>query len=110
MPDELVDRPHLLHLLELLQHVLEGEAAGLELRRGLLGLLLVEGVLGALDEGQDVAHAEDPAREAVRVEGLQGVGLLAGPEELDREPGDRADGQRGAAAGVAVDLREDQAR
>ena len=31
----------------------------------------VEGLLGALDERQDVAHAEDPAGEAVRVEDLE---------------------------------------
>ena len=57
----------------------------------------------------DVAHAQDPAGEAVRVEDLEGVGLLAGAQELDRDAGDRADRERGAAAGVAVDLGQDEA-
>ena len=37
------------------------------------------------------------------------VGLLAGAQELDREAGDGGDRERRAAAGVAVDLGQDQA-
>ena len=77
--------------------------------RELRGLLLVEGLLGPLDERHHVAHAEDPAGEAVGVEHLERVGLLAGAEELDRDAGDRADRQGRAAAGVAVDLGQHQA-
>ena len=69
----------------------------------------VERLLGALDEREDVAHAEDPAGEAVGVEDLEGVGLLAGAHELDRDAGDGRDRERRAAAGVAVDLGQDQA-
>ena len=69
----------------------------------------VEGLLGPLDERQDVAHAEDPAGEAVGMEHLEGVGLLAGAQELDRDAGDGRDRERRAAAGVAVDLGQDQA-
>ncbi len=94
--------------LELLEHVLEREAGLAELLLHLLGLLDVEGLLRPLDEGQDVAHAEDPAGEPVRVEDLEGVGLLAGAEELDRDPGHGRDAERGAAAGVAIDLGEDE--
>ena len=43
------------------------------------------------------------------MEGLEGVGLFAGAEELDGLAGDLADGERGAAAGVAVHLGEDGA-
>ena len=70
----------------------------------------VDVLLGPLDERHHVAHAEDPAGEAVGVEDLERVGLLAGAHELDREAGDRADREGRAAAGVAVDLRQDQAR
>ena len=73
------------------------------------GLLLVDVLLGALDEGQDVAHAEDPAGEPVGMEDLEGVGLLAGAQELDRDAGDRRDRQGGTAAGIAIDLGQDQA-
>ena len=58
----------------------------------------------------DVAHAQDPAGEPVRVEHLEGVGLLAGAQELDRDAGHGADRERRAAAGVAVDLGQDEAR
>ena len=59
------------------------------------------------DEGGDVAHAEDAADDAVGMKGLEGVGLFAGAEELDGLAGDVADGERSAAAGVAVHLGED---
>ena len=52
---------------------------------------------------------EDPAGEPVRVEDLERVGLLAGAQELDRDAGDGGDRERRAAAGVAVDLGQDQA-
>ena len=53
---------------------------------------------------QDVAHAEDPRRHPVRVEALELGQLLAGRRVQDRLAGDRLDRQRGAAAGVAVEL------
>ena len=75
----------------------------------LAACLASNGLLGPLDERQDVAHAEDPAGQAVGVEDLERVGLLAGAQELDRDAGDGRDRERRAAAGVAVDLGEDQA-
>ena len=73
-------------------------------------LARVDRLLRPLDERHDVAHAEDPAGEPVGMEDLERVGLLAGAQELDAEPGDGRDRERGAAAGVAVDLGEDEAR
>ena len=66
-------------------------------------------VFGALDEREHVAHAEDAADDAVGMEGLEGVGLFAGADELDGLAGDVADGEGRAAAGVAVHLGEDDA-
>jgi hypothetical protein len=43
------------------------------------------------------------------VEGFEGVGLFAGGEEFDGLAGDLADGEGGAAAGVAVHFGEDGA-
>ena len=101
---------HLLDLTELVAEVFEGEAvAGEGLFGELLGLAAVELFFGALEEGGDVAHAHDAADDAVGVEGLEGVGLFAGAEELDGRAGDVADGEGGAAAGVAVHLGEDGA-
>ena len=73
------------------------------------GFALVELFFGALEEGGDVAHADDAADDAVGVEGFEGVGFFAGGEELDGGTGDFADRERGAAAGVAVHFGEDGA-
>ena len=74
-----------------------------------LRLLLVEGLLRLLDEGEDVAEVEDAAGHPVRVERLEVVEPLAGGGEHDRPAGDRRHGQRRTAAGVAVELGEHDA-
>ena len=103
-------RAHLLDLPQLVAEIFEREAVAEEGFLGeLLGLFAVEGGLGLLDERQHVAHAEDAADDAVGMEGLEGVGLFAGADELDGLAGDVADGERRAAAGVAVHLGEDDA-
>ena len=53
--------------------------------RDALRLLGVDVLLHALDEREDVAHAEDALREAVGVERLEAVGALAGADERDRQ-------------------------
>ena len=53
---------------------------------GLAGNLLVVLALGLLDEAEHVAHPEDPAREAVRVEDLEVGDTLACGQEGDRPP------------------------
>src|SRR6185369_3269554 len=87
----------------------EREVAGQELLRVLLGLVLVDVLLEVLHQADDVAEPEDAAREALRTELLEAVERLAHAEELDGLPGDLLDRQRRAAAGVAVELREDEA-
>ena len=72
-------------------------------------LVLVEGLLRLLDEGEDVAEVEDPARHAVGVERLEVVEALAGGREDDRAAGDRGDRQGRATARVAVELRQHDA-
>jgi hypothetical protein len=74
-----------------------------------LGLLLLEGLLGLLDQGEHVAHAEDAAGHAVGVELLELGELLARRREGDRPADDLLHRQRGTAAGVAVELRHDDA-
>src|SRR4029450_3947362 len=68
----------LLDLLELVEEVLEGEAGLAELALHLLGLLAVDLLLGPLDQGEHVAHAEDPPGQAVGVEGVEVGQLIAG--------------------------------
>ena len=67
-------------------------------------LLLVDLLLGFLDQAEDVAHAEDALGHAVGVELVEALELLPGRGEEDRLAGDRVDRERGAAAGVAVEL------
>ena len=54
----------------------------------LLLLIGVEGLLGLLDQGEHVAHAEDPAGHPVGVEDVEVLQLLAGGGEQDRLAGD----------------------
>jgi hypothetical protein len=70
---------------------------------------LVGGLLGLLDEGDDVAHAEDAPGDAVGVEGLERVGALADADELDRLAGDGAHREGRTAAAVAVHPGQDDA-
>ena len=107
--EQVAHRAELLHHLQLVAEVLERELVLAELLLERLGLLLVVGLLDLLDQRQDVALAEDPRRHAVGVEGLERLELLAHADEEDRRPGDGADRERGAAAGVAVELGEDDA-
>ena len=50
----------------------------------LLLVLLVQILLGLVNEGQNIAHAEDPARHSVRVELLEVGKLLAHTDIQDR--------------------------
>ena len=63
------------------------KAVALELVGELRRLALVEVLLGPLDEGHHVAHAQDAAGQPVGVERLERVGLLARAQELDRQAG-----------------------
>ena len=103
-PDQPAERPHLAHLAHLLEEVLERELFGFELALQVLGLALVDLLLGFLDQAEDVAHAEDARGHPVRMEALEGVELLPGRGEEDRLAGHRLDRERRAAAGVAVEL------
>ena len=67
---------------------------------------LVRDLLGLLDQREDVAHAEDPARHPLRMEALELAELLTGRRIEDRLARHRPDRERGAAPGVAVELRE----
>ena len=58
---------------------------------------------------EHVAHAEDAPGEAVGVEEVEVLELLAGGGEGDGPADDLLDRQGGAAAGVAVELGEDDA-
>ncbi|OIQ69788.1 hypothetical protein GALL_486080 [mine drainage metagenome] len=93
---------HLEHLVKLALEVVHVEQTLLEPLHRALGLLQFDGFLRALDEGDDIAHAKDAARDAFRLERLKRVHLFAKADEADRLAGDGAHRQGGATASVAV--------
>ena len=58
-PGDLAEVAHLLQLLELVEVIRERQAVLAELFLELFGLRLVVLLLGLLDEGEHIAHAED---------------------------------------------------
>ena len=90
---------HLFHLADLGEEVIQIEpAAALELFGQTAGCLVVDAGLRLLDQGEDVAHAEDAIGHAVGVKGVEPVEFFAGAHELDRAAGDRLDRERRPAA------------
>ena len=69
---------HLAQLDHLIEKVLQVELALDDLRLHLGRLLLVDVLLGALDQAQHVAHAQDALGDAIGVELFERVELLAG--------------------------------
>ena len=107
--EDALERPHAAKHLVAREEVVEAELALHHAALELFLLVLLDRRLGALDQREDVAHAEDPRRHPVRVEPVERVELLADRRELDRLAGHRAHRERRAAARVAVELRQHDA-
>src|SRR3989442_13023985 len=105
--EDLIERTHLAELLDLLAEVLQRERVLAELPSQLLRLRLVHGRLRLLDEREHVPHAEDARGQAVGMERLERVGLLAPADEGDGAPGDGPDGERSATPRIAAEVGED---
>ena len=106
---DLAQVTHALQLLHLIQIVRKGQPVLAELFLQLFRLFFVVLLLGLLNEGEHIAHAQYPPGHAVGVEGLDHVQLFAGTHELDGLAGDGPDGQGSTAAGVAVQLGQQYA-
>jgi len=99
---DLLEGAQFVHGFHLLVHVLEGELAP---HHGLhVHLLLRLHLLGPLDEGFDVTHAQHAGDEAVRLEPLQVGGRLAHSYKGHRGFGLGNSGESTAALGGAVQL------
>ena len=110
-PHDLADRAHLLDLLELLEHVLEGEAAPCGASRSQPSRP-ASASNASWARSTRVRTSPMPRIRPARRSGWKGSRasrLLAGAQELDRQAGHGADREGRAAAGVAVDLGEDEA-
>ena len=106
MPSTWLQRAHLLHFLQLLQKILQRKLRLPDLRFQLDRLFFVELLLRLLDEGDDVAHAKDAGGQSFGMEPFQRLRLFAGADELDRLADRRPQGDRRAAAGIAIHLGE----
>ena len=106
---QVLHRAEFAHLLKLVEEIVKAEGAVGDLDGGLAGLLLVELLLRLLDQGEDIAHVEDAGRHTIRVEDLEVLQSFAGGGEQDRLAGHGGHGQRGAAAGVAIELGQHHA-
>ena len=99
---------HALHLVELFLQIVQVELT-LAHPLGGLGRLFGVDLFGCtFDEGDDVAHSENASGDARGIEVLERIHLFADADQLDRLAGDRAHGERRAAAAVAVDTRQDK--
>ena len=94
----------------MVEKVVESESRFAHFSRQFLGLLFFYSALGLFYQGQNVAHAEDPGSHAVGVEYVDGVKFFAGTDKFDRFTGHIAHRQRGAAARITVELRQNDTR
>ena len=99
-----------LHVAHLLAEIFEIEGRLLEFFGELFGFFLFDGVSGFLGEREDITHTEDAACDAVGMKNFQLGKLFAHADEFDRSAGNSFDGKSGTAAGIAVHLRENNAR
>ena len=100
---------HLLQDADLLEEVVHVELPLQHPDGVLLRLLLVDHFLELLHQADHVAAAQDATGHAVGTELFQAIRRFAHTDELDGLAGDGLHRQRGAAAGVAVQLGEDHA-
>ena len=106
--EHLLERPHLADHVQLRQEVFEVEAALLQFLGLLLGLALIDHLLGLLDQADNVAHTEDAPSHAARIKHLEVFRLLTDTGEQDRAAGDLDDRQRRATARITIGLGQDQ--
>ncbi len=93
---------HLEHLFKLHLQVVHVELTLHHALHHLLGLFGLDGFLRLFDQRNDIAHAQNAARDTVRFKGLDGVHLLAQADKSDGLAGDCAHRQCGTTAAVAV--------
>ncbi len=100
---------HFLHLAKLVGEVFQVELAFAHLLRHALGFFLVVILRRLFNERDNVALAENAARDALGVKSFDPVEFFADTEKLDRQAGHCAHGKRRAAAPVAIHPGEHQA-
>ena len=108
--DQVFERAHLLDHGDLLEKVIEGKVTAQHPRGVFFGLLFVDDLFEVLHEADDVAHTKNAAGHAVGTETFELVEGLANAAKQNGRSRHLADAQGGAAACIAVELRENHAR
>ena len=103
---QVADGPHLADHQHLLKEVIQRQLTRTKLGGGLLGLLMIQGGLGLLDEGKQVTHAQNAAGHALGVEDIEIIELLTGRGIHNGLAGDLTNRQGRATAGITVQLGE----
>ena len=106
---ELFERAHFANLPKLIAEIFQREFFFAELALQLHRGFFVDGLLGAFDERHDVAHTENARDDSFGIEAFEGVVFFAEADELYGRAGNLGDGERRAAAGVAIKLGENDA-
>ncbi len=101
---KVLDITHTLHLLDLLEEIVEGKLIALEFLGKFLSLFFVELLLGTLYERHDITHAEDTVGHTGGIEDIDAVEALACTDKLDRLVDNAAYRQGCTAAGITVEL------
>ncbi|VTR70866.1 hypothetical protein DESC_870022 [Desulfosarcina cetonica] len=102
-------RSHFADLPHLIPKILQGKLILAQLLFELDGLFLIHHLLGLLDHGEDIPHAENPRGHPVGMECFQVAELFTDADEFDRLAGNRPNRQGRAATGVAVHFGEHHA-
>ena len=100
---------HLGHLTELAEEVVEVEFILFKFFLKFFRFLFVDLLCGFFDQRNDIAHAENPGRHAVRMKDLQIFHFFADADEFNRASGDFADRKSRSAARIAVQFRQHHA-
>ena len=108
-PHDRLHAAHFQHLFQLHPQVVHVEQTLLEAPRHAFGLLGLKRLAGLFNQRHDVAHAQDPARNAVGLKGFQRIHLFAHADKADGFAGDSAHRQSRTAATVTVHARQHHA-
>ena len=106
---KLLHTAHILDLTELVQIIVQSEGRFQKLLFKLCRFLFVKLLFRFFDKGEHVAHTEDTGSHSVRMEGLYIFYLFAHADKLYGLAGYVSYGKRRTAAGVAVQLGENNA-
>ena len=96
-------------MLDLVVEVVEVELVLHDLLLQLLGLFLIELLLGALHQGYHVAHTQDTVGHTRRMEGIDSLHLLTSTDKLDGLRHHRANRKGSTATGITVELGQHHA-